>query len=166
LASRKLTPVNDIPRLDPTDVSIFVVPADPEEDIPEMRFTIAKFKFLKALLVLETLAELGRRIDIGALFVGGTLKLDTLIDLLPTLMMTMRPAITKALALTLMKNKDLEELVDSEIALDEALEAHRRVVHRLDFAKAAELLAIGIERIGVQDIKQNFPTLVGALRAS
>jgi hypothetical protein len=147
------------------DVTVFTVPGDPEEGTAEQSFSVGKFKFIKSLLVLESLATLARRVDLGSLFLGDEpITLERIVELLPMLLTTFRPTVVKILALTLLPNKRLEQLVDDEVSLEAELAGLRRVVYGLDFNQAAELLMITIDRIGFQDIRDNLPKFLGALR--
>ncbi len=158
---------NDFAKINPINTVNFTIPADPEDvNSIDQTYVIGRFTFIKSLMILETLAKLADKIDIGAIFSGNEgFRTDILIDKLPELLTKMRPTVVTISSLILMKNKDFETLADDEESLASALVKLRPAVYNLDVNQFAELLHIGIERIGIQDIKRNFPTLLAALRA-
>jgi hypothetical protein len=160
------TPTTDLARLRPS-TRTFTIPADEETGSPAQEFVIGKFCFLKSMLLLECLGDLAQRIDVASVFTGSEIRMDHLIEKLPLLMREMRPVVTRALALTLVKNQTFERADRAECDLEAEMAPLRALVsYRLDLEQAAELLTIAVERIGVQDVRQHFPTLLAAIRAS
>lgn len=158
---------NDFAKINPINTVNFTITADPEDvNSIDQTYVIGRFTFIKSLMILEELGKLADKIDIGAIFSGNDgFRVDMLIEKLPELLTKMRPTVVTISSLILMKNKDFEQLADDEEALSTALRKLRPAVYNLDVNQFSELLQIGIERIGIQDIKKNFPTLLAALRA-
>lgn len=157
---------NDFSKLNPINTVEFTISADPEDpESKEITYIIGKFTFIKSLMILEELGKLADKIDIAAIFSDGGFRTDLLIDKLPLLLTTMRPTILRIFSLILLKNKEFQTIADDEASLNEALQRLRPIVGSLDVEAATRLLHVGIERIGIQDIKKNFPTLLAALQA-
>ena len=165
----------DLATLKP-DATAFVLPGD--EDHAETTIYIGKFCFLKSLLLVEQLGELATKVDFASImsqreFVDDTgkqrsqivLHTDRIADLLPPLMRTMRPTLMRALAIAVAKNKDLEAADREQGSFEPLLKnLEYDVAYRLDLEKAAELLVVAIDKIGVQHLKRHFPTLLAALK--
>lgn len=157
---------NDIPKIIPATVE-FVLPNDPETNTPGETLTITRFSFAKTLLMLEDLGQLAEKVDIASIFVqrdGNTvIGIDSIVEKIPLLLRTMRPTMVRLLALTLMKNSEVEKAIENEVSIDEALKPFKLVVYRLDTTKATELLQMAIERMGIADIRKSFPLLLAAM---
>lgn len=159
---------NDVPKLLPKVVE-FTVEGDEEEGTADETFKIGRFSFAKTLLMMEYLGELGQRVDVASIFVqrdGQTMiGIDSIVEKIPVLMRTMRPTMVRVLALTLMKNRDVEKAIDEEHDMDDALKPYKATVNRMQTTEATHLLQLAVERMGISDIRKSFPTLLAALNS-
>jgi hypothetical protein len=157
---------NDIPKLIPATVE-FTVPGDPEDGVADKTYTIGRFTFAKTLLMMQYLGELAERVDVASIFVqrneNTVIGIDAIVEKVPVLLRTMRPTVVRLLALTLMKNKEVENVIENEESIDAALIPYRKEVYRLETQQATELLKIAIERMGISDIRKSFPLLLAAM---
>lgn len=159
---------NDVPKLLPKVVD-FTVEGDPEAGTEDETFKIGRFSFAKTLLMMEYLGELGQRVDVASIFVQRdnqtVIGIDSIVEKIPVLMRTMRPTMVRILALTLMKNVDIEKALDAEADIDDVLKPYKAKVNRMQMTEATQLLQLAVERMGISDIRKSFPTLLAALNS-
>jgi hypothetical protein len=140
--------------------AIIAFPTPARVMVGEVEKVIPKFKLGKTLLVLERLTKLLEQDAVSATLRSGKDLPNTLIEQLPTLLRTARPAVFELLALILIPSKELRDLEEAG-KLDERLKKEAEDLYDdADLDTAFALLEAGIDQMGVDSLRKNVTRLI------
>ena len=142
------------------DDAVIAFPAPARVLVGEVEKVIPKFKLGKTLLVLERLTKLLEQDSVSSVLKAGQDLPTVLLDRLPELLRTARPAVFELLALILIPSKELRDLEESG-KLDERLKKEAEDLYDdADLDAAFALLEAGIDQMGVESIQKNVGRLI------
>jgi hypothetical protein len=150
----------------PESTIIFPFPA--RVTLGDETFTVARFKAGKMLLVLETVTELLDNPELQGLLMGGNMDsgeiMKRLASELPTLIRTATPVIGRAVALTITPDADIARALDNgEDVRADMTRKGRVIVFSSEVDELIEALAVGIQCMGLDALRQSLPNLGKAL---
>jgi len=144
----------------PDTDAVIAFPAAVKVRVGEVEKVIPKFKLGKTLLVLERLTKLLEQESVSLTLRSGKDLANTLIEQLPNLLRTARPAVFELLALILVPSKELRDLEESA-KLDERIAKEVNDLYDdADLDTAFALLEAGIDQMGVDAIQKNVTRLI------
>ncbi len=132
--------------------------------IEDQVYPVRQFTFGKTLRMLALLSDLADRTDVSSLLQvaskGENSFLAALLAKLPDLLSEGRMPLLRVLALTIMPDALLKKLDLEGGDFDTELKAYVGVVYDADMDKVSEILSLGIESMGIDSIRKNFPMLL------
>lgn len=133
--------------------------------IGSTNYEVGKFCLAKSMKMLSLLTDISEQAGISAVIAVAQSHglITALADALPRIMGGLEPRLFQLLALILLPNKRLFEIVDRDQSVDEALKADAKALMQnedLDIDKALEIIQVGYERIGLEALQRNFKSLL------
>jgi len=145
----------------PESDAVVALPSAARVMVGEVERVIPKFKLGKTLLLLERLTKLLEEDSVSAVLKAGSELPNVLIEKLPQLLRTSRPAVFELLALILIPSKELKDLEDSGEGLDQRIKKEVDDLYDdADIDTAFIILNVGIDQMGIDNIAKNVQGLL------
>ena len=145
----------------PESDAVVALPSAARVMVGEVERVIPKFKLGKTLLLLERLTKLLEEDSVSAVLKAGSELPNVLIEKLPQLLRTSRPAVFELLALILIPSKELKDLEDSGEGLDQRIKKEVDDLYDdADIDTAFTILNVGIDQMGIDNIAKNVQGLL------
>jgi len=145
----------------PESDAVVALPSAARVMVGEVERVIPKFKLGKTLLLLERLTKLLEEDSVSAVLRAGSELPNVLIEKLPQLLRTSRPAVFELLALILIPSKELKDLEDSGEGLDQRIKKEVDDLYDdADIDTAFTILNVGIDQMGIDNIAKNVQGLL------
>ncbi len=140
-------------------------------EIAGREFIFGSFKADKSLRILECVAEIIDKCDLVGLYQSIGENTDQifgeLVSYLPIVMRKARPLLFRCLALCLIPDRELAELGRNEASLQARVSGLESfLMAEADLSQILIIATLAYKAVGIKNIRQFLPTLVGELRQS